>query len=392
MKQSYRILIVHNRYQIPGGEDTVVENEMAMLKKYGHEVFYYERNNSELNQFTALQKMKLPFQTIYSLKTKNEIKHLIQTHQIDLVHVHNTLLLVSPSVYDAAKECNVPVIQTVHNFRFLCPNGLFFRDGKVCEECLKNGLSCSVKHSCYRSSKAQTIIVAAALKRMRLAHVFDRIYCICLTEFNKQKLLSSGFFREDHLYLKPNFVSGTGSPLPYDRRNHQVVFAGRLEEIKGIRFLLEVWKHRKDDLKLIVCGDGPLREECRKFIEQNHLSNVVLRGQVPHEEVLDLIRESKAMVFASQVYEGFPMSIAESFSCGTPVLAPSFGNGGALVKEGINGFHYEPGSVNSCLNALDQLLNKEDYDLSAMTAQYSEETNYGLLKHIYDDVMTKESK
>ena len=189
MAQNYRILIVHNRYQIPGGEDTVVANEINMLRQHGHEVFYYERNNSEMKEYNFLQKCALPFSSIYSFRTKQEIRQIIQKNRIDLVHVHNTFLMVSPSVYDAAGECNVPVVQTVHNFRFVCPNGLFFRDGRVCEECLHNGLQCAVKHSCYRGSKAQTAIVAMTLKRMRLSGVFKRIYLICLTAFNRQKLL-----------------------------------------------------------------------------------------------------------------------------------------------------------------------------------------------------------
>ena len=390
MAQNYRILIVHNRYQIPGGEDTVVANEINMLREHGHEVFYYERNNSEMKEYNILQKCALPFSSIYSFRTKQKIRQIIQKNRIDLVHVHNTFLMVSPSVYDAAGECNVPVVQTVHNFRFVCPNGLFFRDGRVCEECLHNGLQCAVKHSCYRGSKAQTAIVAITLKRMRLSGVFKRIYLICLTAFNKQKLLDGGITDNDHSYLKPNFVSKQRTPLPISQRRHQVVFAGRLEEIKGIRFLLEAWKSCTDGLRLIVCGDGPLLEECRKYTEENHLSTVELRGRLPHEEVLDLIRESRGMVFASQVYEGFPMTIAESFACGTPVLAPDFGNGGALVQEGISGFHYEPGSVSSFHEALDRLLEKQDYDLVSMAGQYDEEINYAQLMHIYEDVMRKE--
>lgn len=389
MERKLRILVVHNRYQIPGGEDTVVQNEIAMLGKHGHEVFYYERNNSEMKEYSALQKLALPFNSIYSAKTKKEVKALIKEHRIDIVHVHNTFLVTSPSVYDAAEECGVPVVQTVHNFRFVCPNALFFRDGTVCEDCLTKGLGCAVTHSCYRGSKAQTAIVALTLKRMRTANVFDRIYCICLTPFNKQKLLEGGIIKEDHIFLKPNFVAKQKAPLPFSDRKAQVVWAGRLEEIKGIRFLLEAWKERKDDLRLIVCGDGPLQEECERYVSQNRLSSVELRGRIPHEEVLSLLRESRGMVFTSEVYEGFPMTIAESFACGTPVLAADFGNGGALVQEGVNGFHYEPHSVSSFHEALDRLLEKDDYDLDAMVKQYDEETNCQILCHIYEEVLQR---
>ena len=384
MNNKLRILIVHNKYQIPGGEDTVVQNEMTMLKKYGHEVFLYERNNSEMKNYGMKEKLVLPFNTIYSKQSKKEIKELIKKNNIDLVHVHNTLLLISPSVYDAAKECNVPVVQTIHNFRFLCPNGIFFRDGHVCEDCLTQGLQNAVKHSCYRGSKAQTIIVTETLKRMRRKHVFSDMNCICLTEFNKEKLLSSGLFHEDRLFVKPNFISLQKTPLPYSQRKNQCVYAGRIEEMKGFPFLIEAWASIPDAPKLILCGDGPLFEQAKEYVASNNVSNIELRGRVRHEEVLELLKESKAMVFASKWYEGFPMSITESLSCGTPVLVPDFGNAGSLITDNVNGFHYALEDKDSLKTSLVKLLNKTDYDLSSMASAYTEEENYKTLMNIYD--------
>ena len=389
MKPTYRILIVHNKYQIPGGEDTVVQNEMRMLEKYGHNVFLYERNNSELNDYSFLQKVMLPGNTIYSNQTKREIKALIQKHNIDLVHVHNTLLVISPSVYDAAKECNVPVVQTIHNFRFLCPNGIFFRDGKICEECLTDNLNCAVRHSCYRSSKLQTLVVVETLKRMRRTHVFDRMTGICLTSFNKDKLLSSGLFKEDKLFIKPNFVETQTELVPYFARKNQCVYAGRIEAIKGFPFLLEAWASIPDAPKLILCGDGPLYEDAKKYVSENHITNIELKGRTDHSEVLQILKESKGMVFTSRLYEGFPMSVTESLACGTPVLVPNFGNAGAMIQEGVNGFHYEMEDKESFREALAKLLTKNDYDLSSMASAYTEEENYKILMDIYASAMNR---
>ena len=388
-QKKYRILIVHNRYQIPGGEDTVVQNELNMLRKYGHEVFYYERNNNEMKECGVRQKLSLPFNTIYSNQSKKEIKELIQKNRIDLVHVHNTLLLISPSVYDAAAECKVPVVQTIHNFRFICPNGLFYRDGHVCEDCLKQGLNCAMKHGCYRHSKAQTLIVVEMLKRMRRKHVFDRMHCICLTEFNKSKFIESGLFTESQISVKPNYVPAVDHILPYSDRKNQIVFAGRLEEIKGIQFLLEVWKQFKEAPDLMICGDGPLEEECRKYTDLNQMSKVHLFGRVSHDTVISHMKESKATILASTVYEGFPMTIAESFSCGTPVIVPDFGNAGSLVQEDHNGFHYEPGSVSECIAAVQKLLNTSSFDIDELAALCSEEKNYTALMKIYDKAINQ---
>ena len=389
MNRPLRILIVHNRYQIPGGEDTVVQNETAMLKKYGHEVFLYERNNSEMKDYGIKQKLALPFHTIYSNQSKNEIKALIRKHDIDVVHVHNTLLLISPSVYDAARECNVPVVQTIHNFRFLCPSGIFFRDGHVCEDCLTKGFNCAVTHRCYRGSKAQTLIVVEMMKRMRRKNMFADMNCICLTKFNKDKLLSSGLFSDEQLFIKPNFVARQDNPIPYAERKNQCVYAGRIEEMKGFPFLIEAWASMPEAPKLIVCGDGPLFEQAKDYVTGHNVSNIELRGRVNHDDVLALLKESKAMVFASKWYEGFPMSITESLACGTPVLVPDFGNAGSLITEEVNGFHYQLEDRESFKESLNKLLSKEDYDIPSMASAYTEEENYKTLVSIYDTAITR---
>ena len=150
------ILIVHNYYQIPGGEDTVVANEKKMLEKHGHKVILYSRNNAELKQMSKIQKAFLPITTVFNPRTYRDIKKLIGEEKIEVVHVHNTLNLVSPAVYYAARRMKVPVVQTIHNFRLLCPGATFYRDGHICEDCVEYGLKCAVKNSCYRGSKIQT--------------------------------------------------------------------------------------------------------------------------------------------------------------------------------------------------------------------------------------------
>ena len=384
MEQKYRILIVHNRYQIPGGEDTVVQNEMTMLRKHGHDVFLYERNNSELNEFNAIQKLKLPFQTIYSNSVKHDIQTIIKEKQIDIVHVHNTFLLISFSVYDGALELNVPVVQTIHNFRFICPNGLLYRNGQVCEECIEKGINHSLKYGCYRNSKAQNLIVVQALNRMLHSGVLKKLNLICLTSFSKDKLLTDESVRQAKVFIKPNCIPKVQNLLPYSERKNQIVFCGRLDQIKGIQFVLSVWeKLGKDAPKLIVCGDGSLKEECSSFINKYLGKKAKLMGQVDHETVIQYLKESKGMIFASKVYENFPMSIAESLSCGTPVIAPDFGNAGAMIEEDKTGFHYEKESADSCIKAIKSLLSKSDYDIKAMSQMYSEEENYKMLMDIY---------
>ena len=207
-----KILIVHNYYQLPGGEDTVVKNEKLLLEKHGHTVFLYSRDNSEIKQMSGIRKLLLPLTMIFNPRTYSEIKELIRRENIDIVHVHNTLNLVSPAVYYAAVACKVPVVQTIHNFRLLCPGATFFRNGKVCEECLEHGLICSVKHACYRNSRAQTLVCVISTKIHRSTGIYRKLNYICLTDFNKQKLLLLNkpgrkvLINPDQIFVKPNFA------------------------------------------------------------------------------------------------------------------------------------------------------------------------------------------
>lgn len=208
--QKQNVLIVHNYYQIPGGEDTVVANEKKLLEDHGHLVLLYSRHNSEIKRMSILRKLCLPFTTVFNLRTYREVKDIIREKKIDIVHVHNTLNLISPAVYYAALECGVPVVQTVHNFRLLCPGGTFYRDGHICEDCISKGLGCAVRHSCYRNNRLQTIACVISTCLHRMTGIYGKINYICLTEFNKEKLLllnqKKQIIDPQKVFVKPNFT------------------------------------------------------------------------------------------------------------------------------------------------------------------------------------------
>ena len=382
------ILIAHNRYQIPGGEDTVFEQEAELLRQNGHHVFCYERTNDELNQMNKLQKLAVPFSMIYSFKTAREIRSIIKKEKINIVHVHNTLLRVSPSVYYASLKENVPVVQTIHNFRMICPNGLCYRDGHICEECTEKGLNCAIKHSCYRNSKLQTIASVLSMKIHRMTGIYKKLNYICLTEFNKKQLLKQGQIREEQIFIKPNSIKASHSVIPFDKRKNQIIFAGRLEESKGILFLLDVWKNMGNHpYKLLIYGSGPLEETCKERIQKEHLEGIVLCGRMDHEKLMSVIGESKALILPTQWYEGFPMSLLEAMSCGTPVIVPEMGNAGSIVVNGVNGYKYEPNTIKDCIRAINENMNITDSVYNHFKDNYSEEKNYHMLMDIYQKVM-----
>lgn len=402
-----RILIVHNAYKISGGEDAVVANELNLLRSAGHEVFLYQKDNAGLDSYSFFQKLFLPFRTIYSRKTYREVRALIRQHRIDLVHVHNTLLIISPSVYDAARSLGVPVVQTIHNFRLLCPNALFLRDGKICQDCVTHGLKQSVKHACYRHSKSQTLIVSLMLGIHRRRGTYGRLSYICLTEFNQNMLLQLSLrgkplLLPSQIYVKPNFTADPGSPVPYARRQPYFLFASRLDASKGIYVLLKAWSvyEKKSDCpkELVLCSTGPEEDAVRDYIREHALSHVTMSGQVSHDEVLAKMRHALAVCLPTQWYEGFPVVIAESFSCGTPVIGSNIGNVGSLVTDGETGFTHAPTDADKLADLFlhwdpssEALQTMSSNARKAYEDAYTPEKNLELLMNIYRNVLEKTS-
>lgn len=378
------ILIIHNYYQIPGGEDTVVANEKKMLEDHEHKVVLYSRNNSELKSMSKMQMLMLPFTTVFNPRTYRDVKRLIKTEHIDIVHVHNILNLISPAVYYAARAMKVPVVQTIHNFRLLCPGATFYRNGHICEDCVTKGLMCAVVHNCYRNNKLQTLICVISTKIHRMTGIYGKMNYICLTEFNKKKLLQLKQIKADRVFVKPNFVETTTAEIiPYDKRKDQFVFVGRLDKLKGIDILFEAWRQMGTKApKLIVCGTGPMEEWCRKILADNPDCNIEMKGFVPNKEARKLIANSKALILPTQWYEGFPMSIVEAFSVGTPVICSDIGNVGDMVEEGITGW-----KITSSKELAEKVCTWSDIGEGVKNmyeAKYAIESNYRQLLSIYE--------
>ena len=386
-----KILIVHNYYQIPGGEDMVVENEKKLLEKYGHEVLLYSRDNSELKYFSKLQKLLLPITFIFNPKTYRDVKRIIRDNKVDIVHVHNTLSLISPSVYYAALSCKVPVVQTIHNFRLLCPGATFYRDDHICEDCVSKGLGCAIKHSCYRGSKLQTLACVVSTWIHRWIGIYKKINYICLTDFNKNKLLNLKGIKEFQVFVKPNFAfENTCSDVIETKHRDFYIYVGRLDELKGIKLLFEAWKHMEPLApKLIVCGTGPLEDWCKNYVQNNPECNIELKGFVANIEVKKLMANAKALILPTQWYEGFPMTVLEAYSVGTPVLASDLGNTGCVVVEVTTGLKFLPNSPEEIADTvlrLNQYQNINQTTVELYRSTYSPENNYKKLIEIYRSV------
>ncbi len=338
-----RIVIVHNFYQQPGGEDEVVRAEIALLRNAGHEVLTYFRHNDEIPA-QRFSRFALPITTVWSRHSHKVISGLLREHRPSVVHFHNTFPLISPSAYYAARSLDVPVIQTLHNYRLLCPGANLLRDGRPCEDCVGKAVPLpALKHGCYRESRAASAAVIGMLATHRgigtYAQVVDRF--IALSEFSKSKFVEGGL-PGDRIAVKPNCVypepefHDTGT----DSRDF-ALFIGRFSEEKGIGTFVDALKLLKSEIPVRIVGDGPMAESVKKAVVQ--LPNVVVEGWAKRKKVVELLRAARVVVFPSQCYENFPLTMAEAFSVATPVLCSRLGVHQELVEDGVNGILFTAG-------------------------------------------------
>lgn len=399
-----RILVVHNSYQIRGGEDIVFENEVQMLRKAGYEVETYERSNCEFANVGILRKVRIALESFFSVKTYKDINRIIVEKSIDILHIHNTFFLVSSAVYFSAFKNRIPVVQTLHNFRLVCPNGLLMREGKICEECMSKGLKCALIHRCYRNSLLETFLMVTNLWLYRKLGILQKSHFICMTEFNKKKLIESKVFKklglsESQFFVKNHFVANTKKTNELDDPVSPPFFlySGRLSQEKGIYTLLEAWTFyktnldvhdKRGDFKLVILGDGTLMKECRDAATQIGDDSIELKGFVSKEIVNHYMQHAVATIVPSECYEGVSLAVMEAFANGCPVIGSDIGNIKLTVKPGMNGYHFRAGDSQSLAETIlyvskhrDEEMKKGAFD--TFEKYYSEERNLQVLEEIY---------
>lgn len=328
-----RVLIIHNAYQLRGGEDSVVEAETALLKKFGQDVEVWIRHNDEVKTMSTLS---VAAQTLWSSATWREVVTRVKAFQPDVIHVHNTLPLISPAVFWAAHHLGVPVVQTLHNFRLMCPQATFLREEKVCEDCLGKPFPWpAIQHRCYRESALQTAAVAGTVSLHRALGTWQRKVTryIALNDFCKSKFIEGGL-PAHKIDVKPNFVERDSAPVWAGRRGG--VYVGRLSVEKGVQTLLGAMRLVKDrDIKII--GTGPLEAQVKAEAAQDWL------GALPLADVFAHLSSASYLLLPSACYEGFPRTLVEAYACGVPVIASRHGSLRELVDEGKTGLLFDPG-------------------------------------------------
>lgn len=342
-----KIISVHNRYVQPGGEDQVFESEARLLNEYGHQVTQVQEQTTYPDG--VVKKLGVAVDCIWSRRWHREFRQMLQTSRPDVVHIHNFFPLISPSVYYACRREGVPVVQTLHNYRLLCSSAEFYRDGKVCEECLHHGLRRGVRYGCYQGSRMGTAALSLMLGvHRRLRTWNDMVDCyIALTEFARQKMIDGGL-PADRIRVKPNFVlpdPGTRLTDPRERDGEYALFVGRLVQAKGVLSMMKAWKQMPRHVPLMIAGDGPCREQIESELKDGKLPSLTYLGRLSRPDTLATMKKARFLIFPSEWYEGFPVTIAEAFACGVPVVASRLGAMQEIIADGMTGLHFEAGNV-----------------------------------------------
>jgi glycosyltransferase involved in cell wall biosynthesis len=378
-----RILVAHNTYQQRGGEDSVVEAEFALLHARGHAVHLYLRSNDDV---ATMPKASSALQTLWSPQTSRELAALIQRFQPDVIHVHNTFPLISPSLYWTASRAGVPVVQTLHNFRLLCLQAMFLRDGKVCEDCLGKLPWRGAVRGCYRGSKAQSTVLASMVTLHRAVGTWQNKVTryIALNEFCRNKFIEGGL-PADRIVVKPNFVdfeaAAAGARAGF-------LFVGRLSAEKGVQVLVRAARALGSS-NVRVAGTGP--EAARLAGVPGMRALGALGGDAVRAEM----SRATALVLPSICYENFPRTLVEAYGSCMPVIASRHGAMAELVQDGITGLLFEPGNAQDLAQKM-QWAQEHPEQMATMglsaralyEAKFTAERNYGQLMAIYNEAIT----
>jgi len=379
------ILMGHNFYQLPGGEDRVFADEARLLEDHGHDLARYTAHNDAVRRRSTLS---LARETLWNRRAANEVRSLVVKHRAQVVHFHNTFPLISPAAYYGARAGGAVVVQTLHNFRLLCPQATFFRDGRVCEDCLGRIPWRAVAHACYRGSRRVTAVAAATLVAHRMARTWRRavdVY-IAVTDFARRKFIEGGLPAEK-IVVKPNFVSPT--PSTGDGTGRFAVFVGRLSPEKGLPTLLAAWRTLGERIPLKIVGDGPSAPLVREAVTAN--AAVEWLGPRSADEVQAIVRDAAFLVLPSTCYEGLPKVLVEAFATGTPVVASRLGALADLVDDGRTGVCFQAGDpadlAEKALGLLSdrrRLSRMRDEARAEFESKYTADRNYEMLMNIYE--------
>lgn len=334
-----KVLLVHGRYrsEAPSGENNVVDHESAALAEAGHEVQLFERFSDDIAHWPLRRRAGLPARVLWNREVHHDLLRRLEIMRPDVVHVHNTFPLLSPSVLYACRDAGVPVVTTVHNYKLICASGNFFRDGQVCHDCEAGNARPALMHGCYRGSRTATVPVVAGMALHRSA--WQRLVSAYIFISASQRDLMSGLeLPKERVFVKHNFVPAR--PLAERQAEHMVVYLGRMYDAKGVPLLMRAWdafrlQHPDSSLRLVLAGGGPLDTELRAWAARH--DSAEFAGHLSADGAAELLRRAVAAIVPSQWEETFGLVAVEAMAAGVAPVAPVRGSFPELITDGVDG-------------------------------------------------------
>ena len=359
-----RVLVVHNRYRSgqPSGEDRVVDQEIALLRGAGHDVTLFERRSDDIATMSLLERAMVPVRVPWNRSVRSELSRQLGERRPDVVHVHNTFPLLSPSVVQACADVGVPTVVTLHNYLQVCPRGTLYRDGHVCTECTRRRLPLpAVRHGCYRDSRAATVPLMATTLVHRSLWWSKVARFFCISDAQRQTLVQYGM-PADRLTVKHNFVADPD--VRREGAGEYVLYLGRMAEEKGLPVLLAAWERLAASgglgMPLVLGGAGPLEDEVKRWARDRE--DATYLGLQTAGECTRLIARAAAVVAPSVWLETFGLVVVEAMAAGVPAVAAAHGAFVELIDDGVCGALHRPGDAASLEAGLRRVVGDADHN------------------------------
>ncbi len=391
-----------------GGAHVVYFNTAELLKKYGHEVFFFAlkdenalpfeygeyfpstTNYRKLSFFSKINAVK---KFVYNKEAYKKLNDYVKIIKPDVAHIHLFMGGLTSSILDVLKENNIPIVHTVHDFRLICPAYLFL-NGKnvVCEKCKGGKYFNCIINKCSENSLSQSAILTIdSYFRNITKKVQSKVDSfVFVSKFSRQKHFDFNFGENrkyDSLY---NFMPNLNQIIANSKKGNYFVYYGRISREKGINTLIKAFQNISINLKII--GTGSLLTE----YTNKKYPNIEFVGYKTGVELTELVSNASFIIVPSQWYENNPMTIVEGYSYGKPVIGANIGGIPEIIEDGKTGYLFESGNSDNLVSMVSKagsLSDKEYEKMSKNARQFAEdnfnpEIHYQKLLTIYKKVLT----
>ncbi len=400
-----KVLMVHKYHYFRGGDSTYMFNLSGLLEENGHEVAHFAMRHPKnlespysgyfteeidfprlLENITLSSAWKVVSRSIYNREAAKKIAALADDFRPDVAHFHNIHGHLTTSIIEPLRKRRIPIVWTLHDYRLVCPNTSFLCRGKICERCLPAKYYNVLVHRCKKGSAAASLAAMLASYYERMSGVPEKIdRFIAPSAFMKKKLVEGGV-DPDRISRVPNFVDIERFQPRGEKEEDYFLYFGRLSAEKGLDLLIEAAGGLEKG-RLVIAGEGPLREKLEKTAEDIRGCDVEFAGFKPRGELAQLIRRSMFVVIPSQWYENLPFSVMESMALGKAVAATDIGGIPEMVEHGVSGYLFPPGDSNALAGRLEELLSSPEIRKKmGLEGRRKARELYGPSKH-YDEII-----